>query len=227
MRKLAILIAMMFLAPVRFYLIAQPLVKTTHKAYDSYYNLETCNPAVVVYNLSFEDFKGNLKPSSRRFKADTQLPPPRIKDSDLKGSGYVRGHLCPAGDRDTDKGMLKETYLTSNMTPMTLVCNSGSWKIVEDTCRILAKHHGNLIVAAGTIFLDDSLGVHKVNGISVPAAFYKIARCTTHPEHRWIWLVQNSRSETKPVRISVDVLQQVLHPRVSILSILKYHGLID
>lgn len=227
MKKIAVLFILILLGGLSICLNAQPLVLSSHKAYDSYYDLSTRNPAVVVWNLAFEDFKGNLKPSSRRFKADVQLPPPRVKDKDLKGSGYVRGHMCPAGDRDTDKGMLKETYLTSNMVPMTMVCNSGSWKMVEDTCRILAKLHGNIKVAAGTIFLDDSLGVHKVNGISVPAAFFKIARCTTHPEHRWIWLVQNSRSETKPVRISVDVLQQVLHPRVNILSILKYHGLID
>ena len=227
MRKCAAGLMLLCLLQISLSLEAQPLVKTSHKAYDSYYDLSTRNPALVVWHLDFEDFKGNLKPSTRRFKTDTQLPPPRVKDKDLKGSGYVRGHLCPAGDRDTDKGLLKETYLTSNMAPMTMVCNSGSWKIVEDSCRILAKRHGKLIVAAGPIFLDDSLGVHKVKGISVPAAFFRIARCTTHPEHMWVWLVQNSRSETKQVRIDVSVLQDVLQARPVILSILKYHGLID
>lgn len=227
MRKIAVLFILMLLGGLPLCLNAQPLVLSSHKAYDSYYDLSTRNPAVVVWTLDFEDFKGNLKPTTRRFKADTQLPPPRVKDKDLKGSGYVRGHLCPAGDRDTDKGLLKETYLTSNMSPMSMVCNSGAWKLVEDSCRTLAKRHGRLIVAAGTIFLDESLGVHKVNGISVPAAFFKIARCTTHPEHQWIWLVQNSWSETKPVRISVDCLQDVIHPRAAVLSVMKYHGLID
>lgn len=227
MRKILILFTLIFLAHSTLCLNAQPLVLASHRAFDSYYNLSTRNPDVVVWHLDFEDFKGSLKPSSRRFKTDTQLPPPRVRDKDLKGSGYVRGHLCPAGDRDTDKGLLKETYLTSNMTPMTMVCNSGSWKIVEDSCRILAKRHGKMIVAAGTIFLDDSLGVHKVNGISVPAAFFRIARCTVHPEHMWIWLVQNSRSESKPVRISVQSLEDILQDRLSTLSVLKYHGLID
>ena len=227
MRKILILFILIFMAHSTLCLNAQPLVLASHEAFDSYYDLSTRNPAVVVWHLGFEDFKGSLKPSTRRFKTDTQLPPPRVRDKDLKGSGYVRGHLCPAGDRDTDKGLLKETYLTSNMTPMTMVCNSGPWKIVEDSCRILAKRHGKMIVAAGTIFLNDSLGVHKVNGISVPAAFFRIARCTTHPEHMWIWLVQNSRSESKPVRISVQSLEDILQARLSTLSVLKYHGLID
>lgn len=227
MRKIAVLSGLILLSWVPSCMEAQPLVKTTHKAYDSYYDLTTRNPALVVWHLDYEDFKGNLKPSSRRFKTDTQLPPPRVKDKDLKGSGYVRGHLCPAGDRDTDKSLLKETYLTSNMAPMTLVCNSGPWKIVEDSCRILAKRHGKLIVAAGTIFLDNSIGVHKVNNISVPAAFFRIARCTSHQEHMWIWLVQNSWGGSKPVRIDVKELERVLQPRLAVVSCLKYHGLID
>lgn len=227
MRKILVLFALIFMAQLPICLNAQPLVLSSHRAYDSYYDMSTRNPALVIWNLDFDDFKGSLKPTSRRFKADTQLPPPRVRDKDIKGSGYVRGHLCPAGDRDTDKGMLKETYLTSNMSPMTMVCNSGPWKIVEDSCRILAKRHGKLIVAAGTIFLDDSLGVHKVNGISVPAAFFRIARCTSHPEHMWIWLVQNSRSESRPVRISCAELQHVIRARLVILGLLKYHGLID
>lgn len=227
MRKIALLFILMFLGGLSVCLNAQPLVLSSHKAYDSYYDLSTRNPAVVVWTLDYEDFKGNLKPTTRRFKTDTQLPPPRVRDKDLKGSGYVRGHLCPAGDRDTDRGLLKETYLTSNMTPMTMVCNSGAWKLVEDSCRLLAKQHGKLIVAAGTIFLDESLGVHKVNGVSIAAAFFKSARCMAHPEHQWIWLVQNSWNETKPVRISVNCLQQVLHPREAVLSVMKYHGLID
>lgn len=227
MRKFAVLVGVMFLSLMSLHLDAQPLVKASHKGYDSYYDLATRNPALVVWLLDSEDFKGNLKPSSRRFKTDTQLPPPRVRDKDLRGSGYVRGHLCPAGDRDTDKGILKETYLTSNMSPMTMVCNSGAWKIVEDSCRILAKRHGKLIVAAGTIFLDDSLGMHKVNGISVPAAFFRVVRCSSHPDHHWVWLVQNSWGASSPVRISVNELRNVLSTRVSVISLLYHHGLID
>lgn len=207
--------------------VAQPIVQITHMSYDSYYDLSAFNPAVVVWYLDFEDFKGNLKPSTRRFKTDTKLPYPRVKDNDLKGTGYVRGHLCPAGDRDTRKDLLKETYLTSNMTPMTMVCNSGPWKMVEDTCRVLAKRHGKIKVAAGTIFLDDSLGVSYLGSIKVPAAFFRIARCVSHPEHMWIWIVQNSWSKSKPVRVSTRELQCVLHSRPSVISVLKIENLID
>lgn len=207
--------------------ISQPLVKCSHDAFVSYYDLSSHNPALVVWNLDFDDFKGNLKPRSRHFKADSQLPPPRVKDGHFKGSGYVRGHLCPAGDRDTNKDLLKETYLTSNLSPMTMVCNSGPWKLVEDSCRVLAKRHGKMISAAGTIFLDDSLGVHEFNHIKVPAAFFRVVRCTTHPNHQWIWIVQNCAGICRPVRIENQELQYVLRNRESVTELLKYHGLID
>ena len=206
---------------------AQPLVLAHHDAFDSYYDLNTKCPALVVWTLSYKDFQGALKPTSRHFKTDTQLPPPRVKDKHLKGSGYVRGHLCPAADRDTDKALLKQTYLTSNMAPMTMVCNSGPWKAVEDTIRHIAKTHHTVLTAAGTIFTDSILGVHTVENISVPAAFFRVARCTAHPTEIWIWLVQNSQSGSQPVRIGTNELQDVLHPRVNVISLLKNLQIID
>lgn len=206
---------------------SQPLVKCSHDAFVSYYDLDSRNPALVVWNLSLDDFKGNLKVKSRHFKADSQLPPPRVKDGHYKGSGYVRGHLCPAGDRDTNKRLLKETYLTSNLTPMTMVCNSGPWKLVEDTCRVLARKHGRMISAAGTIFLDDSLGVYRFCNIKVPAAFFRIVRCTSHPNHEWIWLVQNCAGVCRPVRISNKALLDILRTRESVTQLIRYHGLIE
>lgn len=204
----------------------QPLVCVEHDAFTSYYDLQAKCPALVVWSLHYRDFQGNLKPTSRRFKSDVQLPPPRVKDKDLAKTGYVRGHLCPAADRDSDKGMLKQTYLTSNMTPMTMVCNSGAWKMVEDTIRHIAKVHSSVICAAGCIFPDSLLGQHKVNGITVPVAFYRIARCRQHPDEMWIWVVSNSNASSKCVRISTRALEGLLQFQNNITHLLRNHQLI-
>lgn len=227
----------------------QPLVMAKHDGFTSYYDLYRCNPALVVWHLAYKDFSGAQKPKSRRFKTDTKLPPPRVKDSDLTKTGFVRGHLCPAADRDSDRGLLKETYLTSNMTPQTMVCNSGAWRMLEDTCRVIAKSHGELIVGAGCLYPDENLGVLKVGRIWVPCAFYRIARCTVHPSEIWAWIVQNSQTDSRPVRVSVSVLEKVLqaYPDTAsasvtiscaykqnchdsgtqVISLLKVHRLID
>lgn len=114
------------------------LIRVQHDSFVSYYDVEKHCPAIVVYILDESHFAGNEKISGRHFKADTKLPRPRVKDGDYTNSGYVRGHLCAAADRDSKRSWLKETFLTSNLVPMTYTCNSGAWKVIEDSLRVLA-----------------------------------------------------------------------------------------
>lgn len=177
------------------------LVVAKHDAFVSYYDTNTGCPALVTYELSQADFAGTNKVGSRRFKMDTKLPRPRVKDSDYQNTGYVRGHLCSAADRDSRKDMLKETYLTSNLVPMTMVCNSGPWRVVEEACRDHAKQGHVLKVARGVLFrAAENVLQHVIqnrsrqaaNVIQVPAAankrsvvicipdaFFCIAKCQT------------------------------------------------
>lgn len=115
------------------------LIRVQHDSFVSYYDTEKHCPAIMVYILDESHFSGSEKISGRHFKADTKLPRPRVHDGDYRNSGYVRGHLCAAADRDSKKSWLKETYLTSNLVPMTYTCNSGAWKIIEDSLRTLAS----------------------------------------------------------------------------------------
>lgn len=191
--------------------VAQPLFLVRHDAFVSYYDCSVLNPACVVWVLTPDAFRGNLKPSNRHFKTDAQLPAPRVKDSDLKGTGYVRGHLCPAGDRDSDKGLLKETYLTSNLSPMTMVCNSGPWKALEDSCRMLALSHGRLLIAAGGIFMNCDTISSGRKRIVVPSGFWKMAKCLNHPDEVWIWMVDNTPFLT-PVRKAAKKELEIVLP---------------
>lgn len=200
--------------------VSQPLILVRHDAFVSYYDCSILNPACVVWVLTPEAFQGNMKPTTRHFKTDTQLPTPRVKDSDLKGTGYVRGHLCPAGDRDSDKGLLKQTYLTSNLSPMTMVCNSGPWKAVEDSCRMLTVSHGRLLIAAGPIFMNCDTIFSGRKQILVPSKFWKMAKCLNHPDEIWIWIVQNSSSWSAPVRAAKKDLDFVLPPPVRATGVL-------
>ena len=158
------------------------LVVAKHDAFTSYYDTQTGCPALVTYELAQHHFAGTSKVGSRRFKMDTKLPRPRVKDSDYQNTGFVRGHLCSAADRDSRKDLLKETYLPSNLVPMTMVCNSGPWRVVEDSCRDHAKQGHVLKVARGVLFkaaggiLDNvirDIPVAAGNVIQVPAATKK------------------------------------------------------
>lgn len=171
-----------------------PLVRAQHQSFVSYYDIEKHNPALVVYPLEFSHFAGVLKVGSRHFKMDTQLPRPRVKDSDYSNTGYVRGHLCSAGDRDSDKAWLKETYLTSNLVPMTMVCNSGSFKAMEDSCRALAMAGHKLLIGRAPVYKDIPRFLEYVIQnrfcIAIPEAFFCVAMCNDC-DLRYITLIPN------------------------------------
>ena len=162
-----------------------PVVRVQHDSYVSYYDIEKHNPLLVCYVLESSHFAGSYKMKGRHFKADTKLPRPRVMDKDYTNSGFVRGHLVSAGDRDSDKAWLKETYLTSNLVPMSMVCNSGPWKVIEDSCRLLAMQGHRLQICRGPLYYDIIGSAQRVIQsrvvIRIPEGFFSFARCLDCP----------------------------------------------
>ena len=177
------------------------LYRVKHDAFVSYYDTQLLQPVFVYYELEWPQFAGSVKVGSHRFKVDTKLPRPRVKDSDYQNTGYVRGHLCSAADRDSRKDLLKETYLTSNLVPMTMVCNSGKFKQMEDSCRALAISGHHLKIARGGLFKARSGALQNVireqillrntrSAILVPDAFFCFTTCKDC-NYRGFWVIFN------------------------------------
>lgn len=159
-----------------------PFAYVKHKSYEVYYDMQRMSPVFVVYTLTQKDFAGSAQIGSRHFKKDSKLPRPWVSDDDFRNSGYVRGHLCPAGDRDSDKTLMKDTYYCSNIVPMSMVANSGSWRKVEQMCRDLCKPECRLLISVMPVFMDgDTLKIGK-HRVSVPSQIVKHVKCLVHPE---------------------------------------------
>ena len=192
-----------------------PLVRAAHDSFVSYYDVETHNPALVVFNLEAAHFAGNCKVGSRHFKMDTKLPRPRVKDADYSNTGYVRGHLLAAADRDSRKDWMRETFLTSNLVPMTMVTNSGPWKAIEDSCRALALAGHHLTVARGPLYYkvpgSGTLVLHTRYAIQVPSGFFCMAKCM-YCNLRFCSMCYNSGTKS-----SGGVLQFTMDERISVL----------
>ncbi|MFH6770016.1 DNA/RNA non-specific endonuclease [Gaetbulibacter aquiaggeris] len=90
-----------------------------------------------------------------------------------KNSGYDRGHLCPAGDRNYSKAVYKETFLTSNISPQEHEFNAGIWNTLEQKVRYWAvKYEGVFVVTGGV--LEKDLKTIGEEHVAVPNQFYKI-----------------------------------------------------
>ncbi len=90
-----------------------------------------------------------------------------------KNSGYDRGHLVPAADREFDYDAYHETFLTSNISPQNKEFNGGIWNKLEQKTRYWAKKHDGVFVITGGVLEDGLLAIGD-DRVTVPKEFYKI-----------------------------------------------------
>lgn len=126
----------------------------------------------VAYMLN----KAHLTSDKRKRPYFIEDPIVRSKSADwrnYKGSGYDRGHLCPAGDRRFSEQAYNETFYTSNISPQDRAFNAGVWNRLEIQVRQWATIYGSVFVATGGV-LDDRLTVIGEEDVAVPRFYYKI-----------------------------------------------------
>lgn len=195
MRHFKVIILILTLLVSCQFMCAQPkkLVAAKHLTYTIVYDYSRMSPAVVFWNLDAADFSGTIKAKPKYFRMDTKLPKPRLKNDAFTFSGYQRGHLCPSGDRDTRKDWFKDTFVTSNIVPMTPECNSGAWKETEAQCRTLALSGHPLSIACGPIWLPTTAVSNTFLSPLVPDSLWKIAVCRVHENEVYYWRVPNDR----------------------------------
>lgn len=158
------------------------------------------------------------------FQEDSELPAAtRSRLSDYSGSGFSRGHLCPAADRRYSTAMVKQTCLLSNMQPQYQNHNGGQWATLEGYVRNWAQNYDTLyVVKAATI--DDvkidgvtqtGLRTEKCNNrLLVPKYFYmallgyKKASNTYTAVGIWTYHFSNSESQQPVEYMSIDALEE-------------------
>lgn len=142
--------------------------------YTASYNKTTKLPNWVAWHLTADRTTGPAKRSGVDFQADMDVPAPRAEDPDYYGSGYDRGHMCPAADNKYSEKAMEESFLFTNMCPQNGNLNRGDWNEMEQACRRWAKEYGGVYVVCGPILYK---GKHKTigkNKVVVPEAFFKV-----------------------------------------------------
>ncbi len=139
---------------------------------------------ILSYNEPFEQAewvaymlkKEHLTYEDRKRPYFIEDPKVKTKSADwrnYKGSGYDRGHLCPAGDRRFSEYAYKETFYTSNISPQDRDFNAGIWNRLEMQVRRWAKRYGEVFVVTGGV-LEEGLEEIGEEDVDVPKYYYKI-----------------------------------------------------
>ncbi|CDY76026.1 DNA/RNA endonuclease G, NUC1 [Caballeronia glathei] len=119
-----------------------------------------------------DDAKNNTR--TNRFYAERKLPPgDSAQLSDYKRSGYDRGHMSPAGDRWSKKGMA-ESFSLANIVPQNPSNNRRIWSRIEEAVRRLVEESGDAYVVTGPIFSGRQLQTIGESRVFVPTQLYKV-----------------------------------------------------
>ena len=147
------------------------------KGYTTSYNKDYKIPNWVAWHLTREHTTGNVSRPGNAWHEDMEVPMPRAILSDYKGSGWSRGHMCPAGDNKWDSDAMYESFLFTNCCPQDANLNSGDWNQIEMACRRWAEKYGDIYVVCGPILFNQEHETIGSNKIVVPEAFFKVVLC--------------------------------------------------
>ncbi len=162
-------------------------------------------PDWVYYTLTQTNISGTT-PRSSTFKDCRQGGIASASQKDYKGSGYDKGHLCPAADMKQSKEAMSATFQMWNMSPQEPSFNRGRWAELEALARSYIKDRTDtLFIVTGPVYVGnmESIG----DGVTVPALFYKIVY---NPKKGGIgFLLPNHKvnSPLKSWQVSIDLIE--------------------
>lgn len=185
-------------------------VTVEHDHYSLSYNEAFEQAEWVIYTLK----KDHLTYDDRErvdFIEDPNIVTKSADWRNYRGSGFDRGHLCPAGDRRFSEMAYKETFYTSNIVPQERKFNAGIWNELEKQIRQWCKKYGTVYIATGGI-LEPGLSSIGEENVAIPKRFYKIVARGPLEDIRVVAFLlphQNSELPLDRFAVSVDQIEEL------------------
>lgn len=175
------------------------------------YNRNWNQPNWVAWELNKNETKGRNN-RNEEFTADPDLAEAyQVESYDYSGSGYDRGHMCPAGDNHFDAKAMNESFYMSNICPQNHELNAGKWNDLEIACRKWANRYQQLFIVCGPI-IDKRNGkrIGKEHEIIVPEKFFKVILITSTKPARAIGYIFENNSSDRPYKVhSIDEVEKI------------------
>jgi endonuclease G len=143
-----------------------------HLNYAVHFRYDTKVAEYVVYRIDPEDIQGAAQRRDN-FRSDPAINSQfNATLEDYAGAGYDRGHLSPAADNTLSAEQMSQSFYLSNMAPQNSSQNRGSWRILEDRIRNIAREGRVLYVTVGTVYEPG----YKVvgNNLGIPQYLWKV-----------------------------------------------------
>ncbi len=172
--------------------------------------LEEHEQAEWVFYLLTKEMVNGTEERTDDFREDPLVSTGSAALADYVGSGYDRGHLCPAKAMSLNETSMSESFFMSNMTPQTASCNRGRWKMLETQVRDWVDIYDTLYIVSGAI-LKDSIESLGDNMVTVPSSFYKVIY-DPYPTPRMIAFIMPNESMSEDLdyyAVNVDEVEEL------------------
>ncbi|MBR6347846.1 MAG: DNA/RNA non-specific endonuclease [Spirochaetales bacterium] len=182
-----------------------------HTGYTLSYSEEHEQPLWVAYLLTADEVFAGLEDRNDNFREDPAVPTGSATLSDYRGSGYDRGHLCPAADQSWSAAAMDDSFYLSNMSPQTHAFNAGIWLNLESAIRTFAAQNQEICVVTGPVLTDGPYKTIGANKVSVPLRFYKVVLDYYGTEKKAIGFVmaQDDKGSLRNFAMSVDDVEKI------------------
>ncbi|MDE6007782.1 MAG: DNA/RNA non-specific endonuclease [Muribaculaceae bacterium] len=174
------------------------------------FNKENKTPNYVAWELLAEETQGDSQ-RSNNFWTDSDLEGcPSTKD--YTGSGFDRGHLCPAADQKWSQQAMSDCFVMGNICPQDHSLNTGAWNTLENKERQWAQRDSAIMIVAGPIYTDSDKQRIGNAGVRVPGAFFKVFAAPYLDEPRGIAFVypnMKASGNMENYAMSIDELEKI------------------
>lgn len=182
------------------------LIRNTYYSLD--FNGEHKQPNWVYYMLTHTHINGST-PRSSTFKDCKHGEVRSATNKDYKGSGYDKGHLCPAADMKLCKQAMVETFHMWNMSPQEPSFNRGRWSDLEAQVRkYVTCETDTLFVVTGPVFICNK-GCIGEGEVTIPGFFYKVAYCPRRGGIGFLMPNDKVKSDTHSWQVSIDLIEML------------------
>ena len=178
------------------------------------YNPKWMIPNWVAYELKAEELEGDAQ-RARSFTPDPVLKKyPRAEHWHYTNSGWVRGHMIPAGDLKYDQKAMDDSFYTSNVCPMNMTFNNSIWKKLEEKARKWAVEFGHIYIITGPVMGENINGKVGESDIMIPDQFFKAILVPYKGSYVAVaFLMDNSETTQGKLRdfaMTVDDLEHII-----------------
>lgn len=186
-----------------------------HTGHTLSYNESWLIPNWVAYELIADELEGDAE-RAKRFSPDPLLERyPRAEHSHYTNTGWVRGHMIPAGDLKYSQNAMNDSFYTSNVCPMNVSFNNGLWKRLEEKIRKWAIEYGRVYIITGPIMGNNTNGKVGNSNILIPDMFFKAVLIPKDDSYQAIgFIMENSemtKGKLKDYAVTIDTIEKMIH----------------